>query len=542
MRKRCRAALVLVIGLLIVGSGRAQDVDRMDAVVSSYVPDRFTGSVLVARGDETLFSSAYGLADIEWNIPNSPSTKFRIGSITKQFTAAAILILEERGDLSVGDPVGNHLRDAPAHWDELTIFHLLTHTSGVPDFTGFPNFSETRRSPTTTLETVASFSDEPLDFEPGEGFRYSNSGYVLLGHLIEEITGQSYEVFLEENIFGPLGMTDSGYDWNSRVISERAAGYSSGGAGPVNADFVHMSVPHAAGALYSTTQDLLRWTRGLFRGDLLSAASLEKMITPVREDYDFGLFVTTEEGRRVIRHHGGILGFSGTLEYYPDEEVTVVVLANLAGADNSEIASSLGSLAVGGDSGLTTEGEITRPADLLADYVGTYSLAPGVDLMVTLDGGQLQAQVSGQPQLPLLSESETRFFLTAVDATVEFVRDGDGGVGYLVLDQEGRETMAYRTSDTVRVRTEITLPANVLEEYAGRYELRTGFDLVIMLEYGQLIVEPTNQSSFPIFAETETTFFPRVIDATIEFFKDEAGAVTHLVLHQGPAETRADRR
>lgn len=529
--------------LLIVGAASAQDVGQMDAVVSTYVPGQFTGAVLVGRGDQILFSRGYGLADIEWNIRNTPTTRFRIGSITKQFTAAAILLLEERGDLSVDDPVATYLPDSPDSWDNITIFHLLTHTAGVPDFTGFPGFAQMRRFPITPAETVASFMDEPLDFEPGSDFSYSNSGYVLLGHLIEVVSGQSYEEFLSENIFAPLAMSGSGYDWSWKVIPQRASGYSSGAAGTANADFVDMSVPYAAGALYSTTEDLLRWTSGLFGGDLLSAGSLDKMTTPVREDYAFGLLVTTEDGRRVIRHHGGISGFSATLEYYPDQELTVAVLANLAGAENSEIASELGRIVLGDDLGLTSEAEeVVVPTQLLGEYVGTYSLAPGVDMMVTLDDAELRGQVSGQPQIQLFAASQTRFFLSAVEAEIEFFRDEGGEVRYLVLDQAGRDTMAYRTSDTVRVRTEITLPVGVLESFVGPYEMETGSRLDVSLEAGQLGVGPEGQDVIPIFPETETTFFLRVIDATIEFFKDETGAVTHLILYQGPAETRANRQ
>jgi CubicO group peptidase (beta-lactamase class C family) len=165
-----------------------------------------------------LFSKGYGSADLEWNVPNSPNTKFRLGSVTKQFTAASILLLEERGTLSVTDPVKKYLPDAPAAWDKITIFNLLTHTSGIPNYTSFPDYAKLEPFPTTARELVARFRDKPLDFEPGEKWSYSNSGYVLLGYLIEKITGASYETFLGENIFTPFRMTDSGYDSTSAII------------------------------------------------------------------------------------------------------------------------------------------------------------------------------------------------------------------------------------------------------------------------------------------------------------------------------------
>src|SRR6202162_4055882 len=205
------------------------------------------GTVLVARGGEVLFSKGHGRADLEWDVPNSPSTKFRLGSVTKQFTAASILLLLERGKLKVTDPVKQHMQDAPAAWDKITIFNLLTHPSGIPNFTSFPDYAAQEPFATTPEKLVARFRDKPLDFQPGEKWSYSNSGYVLLGYLIEKASGETYEKFVQENIFGPLAMKDSGYDSNSAVIARRAAGYAPGKDGPVNAGFIHMSVPFSAG-------------------------------------------------------------------------------------------------------------------------------------------------------------------------------------------------------------------------------------------------------------------------------------------------------
>src|SRR5580698_9862694 len=245
----------------------------MEQVVQSYVDSKqFMGAALVARDGKVLLSKGYGFANLEWGVANSPASKFRLGSITKQFTAACILLLEERGKLKVDDPVKKYMTDAPAAWDKVTIFNLLTHTSGIPSFTGFPDYSSTEAVPTTPEKLVARFRDKPLEFQPGEKWNYSNSGYVLLGYLIEKISGESYEKFVQENIFTPLGMKDSGYDSNSTIIPHRASGYSLGPNGPVNAGYINMTVPLSAGGLYSTTDDLLRWEQGLFSGKLLSPA------------------------------------------------------------------------------------------------------------------------------------------------------------------------------------------------------------------------------------------------------------------------------
>jgi CubicO group peptidase (beta-lactamase class C family) len=296
-----RFVLFFSIALLVL----AQDASRIDQIVQSYVTAKtFSGTVLVARGGEVLFSKGYGMANLEWDIPNSPSTKFRLGSVTKQFTAASILLLEERGKLKVGDPVKKYMPDAPAAWDKITIFNLLTHTSGIPNFTSFPDYPKTEPFETTPEKLVARFRDKPLAFEPGAKWSYSNSGYVLLGYLIEKTSGQSYATFVQENIFAPLGMKDTGYDSNSKIIPHRAAGYTPSKDGPVNAGFIHMSIPFSAGSLYSTTEDLLRWELGLFGGKVLSRASLDKMTTPFKDDYAFGLSVHTTDGHKVIGHGG----------------------------------------------------------------------------------------------------------------------------------------------------------------------------------------------------------------------------------------------
>src|SRR5690349_24034858 len=256
MFRRTILAVLLTASCLAQDKTSTADVGRMEQLIKAYVPSRFMGSVLVAQDGKVLLDKGYGFANLEWQVPNTPTTKFRLGSITKQFTAASILLLEERGKLKVEDPVKKYMPDAPAAWDKITIFHVLTHTSGIPSFTGFPDYESTEAIPTTPEKLVARFRDKPLEFEPGTKWNYSNSGYVLLGYLLEKISGQKYSDFVQQNIFTPLGMKDSGYDSSSTVIARRAAGYTQGKSGPVNAGFVHMSIPFSAGALYSTTENL----------------------------------------------------------------------------------------------------------------------------------------------------------------------------------------------------------------------------------------------------------------------------------------------
>jgi CubicO group peptidase (beta-lactamase class C family) len=544
MKKVIRRAIVLVF---VATSCFAQDPARMDEVVQSYVRDKtLMGAVLVARGGDVILSKGYGSANLEWNIPNTPVTKFRLGSLTKQFTAASILLLAERGKLTLEDPVRKHMPDAPAAWDTITIFNLLTHTSGIPNFTSLPEYKSLQVVEAPVMKSIATVRDKPLDFPPGEKMSYSNSGYLVLGYVIEHVTGASYEQFVTDNIFTPLGMKDSGYDSNTAIIPRRAAGYAPSAAGPVNAGFIHMSIPHAAGALYSTTEDLLRWEQSLFGGKLISAASLAKMTTPFKNDYAFGLTVLTASGRKVIQHGGGIEGFNTFLAYYPDTKVTIAVLANINGEAPSQIAAKLGILAHGGAVQTTSERkEIPLAVATLSKYVGTYELAPGVNMMIRLVGDHLTTQLTGQQQIPMFAESETKFFLKLVDAQVEFFNDTSGAVTHAVMYQNGRERKVPRTSGTVTEppqHKETSLPTSTLARYVGTYQMPGNAELSVTLDGNQLKAQLTGQPAFPIFAESETLFFYKVVEATLEFQKDASGAVTAVRLRQGPIDSVAPKK
>jgi CubicO group peptidase (beta-lactamase class C family) len=449
----------------------AQDPGRMDQIVQSYVTNHaFMGSVLVARGADVLFSKGYGSANLEWDVPNSPNTKFRLGSVTKQFTAASILLLEERGKLSVTDPVKKYMPDAPAAWDKVTIFNLLTHTSGIPSFTSFPDYAKLEPFSTTAEQLVARFRDKPLDFEPGTSWSYSNSGFVLLSYLVEKISGTKYETFVRDNIFTPLGMKESGYDSNSGVIPHRAAGYVSARGQFENAGYINMTVPQGAGGLYSTTEDLLKWEQGLFGGKLLRPASLEKMTTPFKSQYAFGLQVDTVGGHKVIEHGGGIEGFNTLLAYYPDDKLTVVVLANVNGSAPEEIATKLAALSHGLTVVLAGERkEIRLDSAALERNVGAYRMTGGPVMLITRDGSQLSEKLGNQQAFPIFPESRTMFFLKAVDAEIEFAKDdGRGRPSQLILHQGGRDMPAARLDDAESKRI-----ADAAVAFAKRFKEQT---------------------------------------------------------------------
>ena len=545
MRRIVLIALLAATGLAQVRQAQQNEnaVPRMEQVVQSYVADKqFMGAVLVARGDKILVNKGYGSANLEWDVPNSPTTKFRLGSVTKQFTAASILLLEERAKLKIEDPVKKYLPDAPAAWEKITIFNLLTHTSGIPNFTSFPDYSSTEAIHTTPEKLVARFRDKPLDFQPGEKWSYSNSGYVLLGYLIEKISGQSYAEFVQQNIFQPLGMKDSGYDSNSAVIAHRASGYAPSPHGPVNAGYIDMSVPLSAGGLYSTTEDLFRWEQGLFGGKLLTPASLEKMTTPFKENYALGLGVRSDRGHKVIDHGGGIEGFNTHLAYYPDDKLVVVALANLNGGAATAMVPKLASVARGETVVLPSERkEIALTPQALSRYVGTYEFQSMPRKMwIRLEGDHLTTQLAGQPKIPIFAESTTMFFPKVVDAEIEFGKDEKAP--YLVLHQAGRDQKAYRTNDKVEERKEVAIPVEVMAKYVGTYELQANREIVITLENGQLVAQLTGQKKLPLSGESDTRFFYKDVDAQIEFLKDDQGAVNRLLLHQGPVELTAVRQ
>jgi len=302
----------------------------MDGLVERGGPGAAVG---VRHGDQAPYLAGFGLADLEWGLSMTADAVFRLGSITKQFTAAAIMLLVEDGRLGLDDDVQSVLTDYPAQGRLVTIRHLLNHTSGIANFNSRPDFPE--RTDLTLAEVVALFKDLPPDFEPGARYFYSNSGYVLLGAVIEAASGMAYRTFLLERFFRPLGMRQTRYLYDEPIVAKRARGYRMGAKGVENARTMSMTLPHAAGALGSTVGDLLTWTRALRGGQAVSTESYAAMIAPARlndgslSEYGFGLSALKFRDRTAINHFGGINGFATVLTDFPEDDLTVVVLSNL---------------------------------------------------------------------------------------------------------------------------------------------------------------------------------------------------------------------
>ena len=429
----------LIAFLLSAALVFAQDFSaKAEAYVASWARDGlFQGTVLVTKDGAPLLRKGYGEANREWGIPNAPDTKFRLGSITKQFTAASILQLVEREKLSLEDPIAKHYPDAPSAWEKITIHHLLNHTSGIPSYTALPQFFQKQAMiARTPAEIVKLTQDQPLEFEPGSKFKYNNTGYVLLGYVIEKISGGTYDEYVRKNLLEPLGMKDTGYDWNTAVIARRASGYNPDGK---LAPYLDMSLPHAAGSLYSTVDDLAKWCEALEAGKVVSKANYVKMTTAYLSEYGYGLVMQKMEGHDVVGHGGGINGFNTILLRAPAEKATVVVLGNQAGPAD-RIGKDLMALYFGKDvkpRPILTE--VKQPAEKMDAVAGEYELRPGFVIKIWREGNGMLAQATNQGKLPIYALAEDRYYIKAVDGQLEFKRGADGKATGLVLHQNGRQ-------------------------------------------------------------------------------------------------------
>jgi CubicO group peptidase (beta-lactamase class C family) len=300
----------------------------------------------VAENGKVLLRMGYGYANFEWDIHCTPDTKFRLGSITKQFTSMLIMQQVEKGAIALDDSLTKYLPTYPkATGDRVTVRHLLNHTSGIPSYTEIININSDRKAyPLDSL--IALFSRRPLEFDPGTRFKYNNSGYVLLGAILEKVTGRSYEQLLKERILDPLGMEDTGYDHAGPILKKRAAAYER--AGDVrNAEFLDMSVPYSAGAMYSTVEDLFVWDRALYTDKLLSEKSKGEYFKPGLSNYAFGWGIgsfrlgRTTDTVRTISHGGGINGFNTLIVRVPEQQHLIVLLNNTGAAPLNEIATAI---------------------------------------------------------------------------------------------------------------------------------------------------------------------------------------------------------
>ena len=422
---------------------------RIDALVAPHYKAGDPGAtLLVTRDGKTLLRKSYGMADVGKGIKLEPAAAMRLGSVTKQFTSTAILMLADEGKLSLSDPIVKFLPDYPAHGKKITIEHLLTHTSGAPSYTNSLTFTLLSGREKSVTEVIDSFKDEPLEFEPGTRYAYSNSGYFLLGAIIEKVSRQPYPQFLQQRIFAPLGMTQTGYESPDTVRATPVIGHAGklwGGFGAASS--ISMSQVYAAGALVSTVDDMAKWDAAVSSGKLLKAATWKQAFTPYTladgksTTYGYGWQMAKVRGAHEIGHGGDINGYSAYTLRLPEKKVYVALLTN---ADSSVdrvrpviLAKKAAAIAIGNP--YPDLRPVALDASTLDLYAGDYKLNERTSRTVKRDQDHLEVVRSGRPALAIYPLGGDRFFSKKSLTIYRFQRNAAGGVAQLVLDDDGVE-------------------------------------------------------------------------------------------------------
>jgi CubicO group peptidase (beta-lactamase class C family) len=444
MRKILTVALLVFIHLRPAAQTPAE---KADALMTAYAQQyKFNGSVLVAQHGKVILEKGYGFKDAKDGTLNDANTIYQIGSITKQFTATVILKLQEQQKLNVKDKLSKYF-PGYAKGDSITIENLLTHTSGIYNYTNdgrFMNNSATK--PSTQEKMLALFKDKPLDFSPGTRWSYSNSGYTLLGYIIEKVAGLPYEKAVRNYIFQPLGMTHSGFDFTHLTSSDKATGYFVYiEKSKLPANLVDSSVSYAAGAIYTTVGDLYKWHKGLLTSKIIGQASLQKAYTPFKNNYGYGWGIDSLFGKRIIAHGGGIFGFNTNIARITEDDVCIVLLNNAGNPLLQEITNKLLAILYNKPYEVPkAKKEITVPQTVLQQYVGEYEMAKAVVVKFFIDNGVFKTQITGQPAFELYAEAEDKFFLKVVEASIVFFKNSDGKYDKCILYQNGAERVCTR--------------------------------------------------------------------------------------------------
>ncbi len=498
-------------------------------------------AVLVARDGKIVFQGGFGFADLEKKISVTPETKFRIGSVTKQFTAAAILRLAEDGKLALTDKLEKFFPGFP-RGGEITLHQLLTHTSGLHSYTSKPEFLARVSRPIAPAELIAWFRDDKADFAPGAGFLYNNSAYFLAGEIVAQVAGKSFAAFLQDTFFAPLGMRDTGILVNAAPPPGLARGYSVADGKAAPALDWDMSWAGGAGALYSTVGDLHRWSEALFGGKILKAESFKRMTTAVQlppgvdgMSYGYGLVISPASRLPAFGHGGGLNGWSSDLLRLPGQACTLIALANamppVAGHDPAGITRTIAGKFLAAEiaklSPLKTDPQVDRKT--FADFAGRYDYKTAV-MTVTLADGRLHAQLTGQPKAEIFPSAPDEFFWKVTDAQVVFLRNEKREVIAARHTQGGATFQAPRLAEA-----EVKLTAAELDAILGQYQYGPGAVMTVTRDGDTVFAQLTGQPKFPIFAKSATEFAWRVVPATVKFSKDKAGKVTKAVHTQSGA-------
>lgn len=562
----CIAIILLFSQNAIVAQDHAAKIQEVLALAHKY--RQFNGSALVAENGKVIYKGAFGQANMEWNIPNTPDTKFRLGSITKQFTATAVLQLVEQGkiklDAKLSDYLPEYRKDTGA---KVTIHHLLTHTSGIPSYTGQPGFFENvSRNPYKVDDFVKKYASGDLEFDPGSKYAYNNSGYFLLGAIIERVTGKPYEQVLKENIFDPLGMKNTGYDHHNTILPKRASGYSKTPDGYTNASYLDMSIPYAAGSLYSTVEDLYLWDQALYTDKLLSAQSMALMYKPFLQNYAYGWvvrnasFKQNDQPVQVITHGGGINGFNTTIVRFPKEKNLIVMLDNTGGGYLDRLSDSIAKILYNQpyeppkisivsvlnqtivEKGI--EAGIAQYRDLKAKQAATYDFAePELNRL----GYQLLRSGKEREAIEIFKlnvEAYPRAFNTYDSLAEAYMTTNERELAIQnfkkSLELDPNNTNAADNLKRLE-KPPVVVDAKVFDTYVGEYEVGPGFVMRVFREGDKFMTQATGQEKFEIFPESDTTFYPRAFVAKLTFVKDADGKVNSIRIEQGGRVTVGKR-
>lgn len=448
---------------------------QYDSIVNEIVedPNGPGFAIQISRDGETIYQKAVGKANLELDIDMTSDHVFRIGSVTKQFTTAAILKLQEQGKLSIKDLLTKYIPDYPMHGNSITIEHLMVHTSGIKSYTSMPEFrTKWMRTDMTPKELIAVFKDEPMDFMTGEKEMYNNSAYILLGFIIEKVSGKTYEEYIETEFFAPLGMTNSSYEVASDIIPNRAYGYDREDGKYINAPYLSMTLPYAAGSLLSTTDDLRKWTTAFMNDQVVSAASRKLAHTSAKlkngeeTNYGFGWGLHDFKGSPRIGHSGGINGFLSESQYFPNEKIHISVLSNCNCNGPQKLIKPLAAMAIGKP--MIEPKESALDMSQATKYVGKYQLKPGLILNVELDGDKLRAKPTGQEPVHLKPIGGHKFFISVISSELEFHPEEDGTVKSLTLFQGGAHK-AFKIE-----LKDVELTSAQLQKYIGTFEVAPG--------------------------------------------------------------------
>ncbi len=534
----------LLISSYCINSSVAQSVadkqltTKFDQLLSEQFKTGESGATaLISRKGQIIYKKAFGMANLELNIPMQTESVFRIGSITKQFTAIAILQLMEQGKLDLQDDITKFIPDYPTHGHKITIEHLLTHTSGIKSYTDMPEFGVMSRLDKKPEELISFFKNQPMEFAPGTKWNYNNSAYFLLGYIIEKISGKTYPEYVEQNFFKTLGMTNSYYGSDSKIIKNRAAAYSKNENEFVNAEPLSMTLPYAAGSLQSTVDDLFKWNQAVQNYKLVKKESLDKAFTSYvladgkKTNYGYGWSLGNIQGSPMIEHGGGIPGFLTQGIYLPKEDVFVAVFSNCECNSPSEIATKLGALAIGKPFEYK---EINMDTAIMKQLTGVYEMAGNDDKRyIIFEDGKLYSQRNKNTKFNIKPYEKDKYYFESMMNTVEFLRNNSGVVEKMIFKGREEPTTWIKTDKPLPLNIEIDVDTRILDTYVGDYELGPNFILTITREKNQLITQATGQGKIEIFAEAETKFFTKVINAQLEFIKGASGKVEKLILTQG---------